>query len=482
LLTLPPAIASLHYLQLSRDRQSDCLEQVTDPAPQPILDAVQVQQLLQFVQSIAPQSHLSDVDFEWLLTEEQFWLTQVRSVPAPIDAVLVRGLAASAGRSIGTACVLAGDKLPDDLPDDAIVVASKIAIESPHFSRIRGFAIEQGGLTSHSAIIARELGIPAIVGATNATQRVQTGDRVCLDGDRGLLYRVDSGEPLAEKYAAPPAIALPALKTRLMVNLSQLVSLEAVRGLPIAGVGLLRSEMLLLDLLQMPANPETIAQIADRIRPVVEAMYPRPVYYRSIDRAITEGESNPLLGLHGTFSYQLEGDWFERELLALHQLQQSGYDNLHLLLPFVRTVEEFRFCRSRIQKASLMQANFQLWIMAEVPSVLFLLPEYVKAGAQGIAIGTNDLTQLLLGIDRDQPQFARYSAKHPAVLQAIRQLIQTAQQLGISCSSCGQAPSQFPELVALLVQWGITAISVEPPAIEPTARAIAQAAAIQPMI
>lgn len=480
------SIASLHHLQLSagHDRSPDCLVYTPTSTAQPILNSSQVQQLMQLAQAIAVES---GVELEWLLTE-QFWITQVRSLkvagtnslsvnqfdlkrPASNDSNVVRGLAASGGQAIGTAWVLKDNSLPAHLPVDAIVVADRLAISLLHQFSIQGFAIEQGSMTSHCAILARELNLPAIVGAIDATQKIQTGDRVCLDGDRGLLYRVTADQRLTTKPAAPvSALTLSDSQPQLMVNLSQVATLETIRQVAIAGIGLLRADLLLLDLLHTPTQA-TIAAIADRIRPFAQAIYPRPVYYRSIDRSPSES-SRSLLGLHGTASYQLATSWFERELLALRQLQQEGFDNLHLLLPFVRTVEEFVRCRFQVERSGLMQPNFRLWIMAEVPSVLFLLPDYVQAGVQGIAIGSNDLTQLLLGIDRDEPQFAHYSAMHPAVLQAMQQLIQTAHQLNIPCSICGQAASQ-PELITLLVQWGITTISVEPQAIEIAAQAIA---------
>jgi pyruvate,water dikinase len=147
------------------------------------------------------------------------------------------------------------------------------------------------------------------------------------------------------------------------------------------------------------------------------------------------------------------------------------------MLPFVRSVEEFTFCRTRVQQAGLTDyPNFQLWIMAEVPSVLFLLPDYVKAGVQGISIGTNDLTQLLLAVDRDrEPLGSALDAGHPAVRRAIEQLIETARALSIPCSICGQAPAQYPDLIDSLVKWGITSISVDINDVKPTYSAIARA-------
>jgi pyruvate,water dikinase len=147
------------------------------------------------------------------------------------------------------------------------------------------------------------------------------------------------------------------------------------------------------------------------------------------------------------------------------------------MLPFVRTVEEFTFCRRRVEQAGLTDnPHFQLWIMAEVPSVLFLLPDYVKAGVQGISIGSNDLTQLLLAVDRDQEQLGpKLDGRHPVVKRALEQLIQGAKTAGIPCSICGQAPVQYPELIDLLVRWGITSISVDVNDVEHTYTAIARA-------
>ena len=138
---------------------------------------------------------------------------------------------------------------------------------------------------------------------------------------------------------------------------------------------------------------------------------------------------------------------------------------------------EFSFCRGKVEQAGLTQVpQFQLWMMAEVPSVLFLLPEYVKAGVEGISIGTNDLTQLLLGVDREQGQITTVlNERHPAVMGAIAQLIQMAKTAGIPCSICGQAPAIYPEIIDQLVEWGITSISVEPEAVERTYKAIARA-------
>jgi len=334
------------------------------------------------------------------------------------------------------------------------------------------------------------------VAALHATTRIQTGDWVLVDGDQGHVYRTRSKLESAKMIAPPTPRDRPALHTQLLMNLSQIHSLKHVAALPVDGIGLARSELLMLSLLdyQHPnfwveknRATELVTIFAEGMRQLAAGLNPRPVFYRSLDLRSHEFsslpgadpivETNPLLGLRGTWRYQVDPMLFDLELAALAQVRQSGYRNLHLILPFVRTVEEFQFCRQRVQQAGLLSdPEFQLWIMAEVPSVLFLLPEYVKAGVQGISIGTNDLTQLLLGVDREQGQMAAaFDERHPAVQAAIAQLIQQAHQLGIPCSLCGQAPVNHPELVESLVRWGITSISVEPEAIESTYWAIARA-------
>jgi pyruvate, water dikinase len=259
-------------------------------------------------------------------------------------------------------------------------------------------------------------------------------------------------------------------------------------------VGLLRSELMAVEILAGEHPHTWLAQgrleqllklWVEQILKFARAFAPQPVFYRSLDlrsheqppHHLEEHSQLPMLGLRGTFSYLQNPDLFDLELAAIATVQQSGYSNLRLLLPFVRTVEEFVFCRNRVWQAGLNRVSgFQLWIMAEVPSVLFLLPEYVKAGVQGISIGTNDLTQLLLGVDRDQGQLAAaFDELHPAVMSAIARLIRMSREAGIPCSLCGQAPALYPEMIDQLVEWGISSISVEPEAVERTIRAIARA-------
>ncbi|MGP1386259.1 MAG: putative PEP-binding protein [Thainema sp.] len=450
------------------------------------------------------------------------------------DLLVISGLAASTGRASGTAQVITDPYAePRALSAGTILVTTEVTPAwLPWLKQVVGIVSEQGGMTCHGAIIARELGIPAVVGAAGVTQQIRDRDRIYIDGDLGHVYseqhresHLDFEQPPSQtdQTAHQPNMPRPAASpqpeqsshlltslqpsleawkqipatpklefqriptaTELWVNASQLQSVPKLRSLPLDGVGLLRSELMLLEAfegehpsawLSRHSATAFVERLTEHILPFAQAMSPRPVFYRSLDwRSYEMGQTqpsvmgkNPVLGIRGTFSYQLDSTLFDLELAAIAQVQKSGYDNLRLILPFVRSVQEVQFCQKRIAQAGIDTPNFQLWMMAEVPSVLFLLPSYIQAGIQGISIGTNDLTQLLLGADRDHAQLAAaYDERHPAVVAAIEQLVKTARQHGIPCSICGQAPVRDPKLIKSLIRWGITSISVELDAVEPT--------------
>nr|WP_228014408.1 putative PEP-binding protein [Fortiea sp. LEGE XX443] len=420
---------------------------------------------------------------------------------------LIKGLGAATGRVTANAYVINALQKPEQIPQGVVLVVPAIAPDwLSLMQQVVAIVTTQGGLTSHAAILSRELGIPAVVSAKDATILIQTGEKLLVDGDRGEVYRlreskagtgenqeINSTTSFLHNQLVSPH--LPMIATQLLVNLSQPSLIERSQNLPVDGVGLLRSELMLLNLLQgqhphgwllSGRRDELLELWSQQIIQFVSAFSPRPVFYRSLDWRFHEfsslahtppSTSHSILGDRGTFSYVNNPAVFELELAALLNVQKAGYNNLRLLLPFVRNVAEFTFCRHKVEQIGLTQmSQFQLWMMAEVPSVLFLLPEYVKAGVDGISIGTNDLTQLLLGVDREQGQLTKiFDERHPAVMGAIAQLIQMAKNAGIPCSICGQAPALYPEIIDQLVEWGITSISVEPEAVKRTHQAIARA-------
>ncbi|WP_008319001.1 putative PEP-binding protein [Leptolyngbya sp. PCC 6406] len=530
----------------------DCL--VTYPARGSALDIVQPDQLQTLVDWVSSLGEPTTWQVAWQLPVGAQTLSLTQAMPWPLappvsancpqeqpTELRLVGRGAAPGRVIGPALVLQAGDVPPRGGQHHILVATHISPAwLPYLKTAAALVSEQGGLTCHGAILARELGIPAVIGIADATQHFRTGETLHLDGDRGVVERFYGdesrflpGSPVPSDSPVPSATvptleistghlcsrdrlgdlpvtlaeAIPSHLTpqvsgqisrrvapELWVNVTQPEAARAAARLPVAGVGLLRSEWLLLPQLDQRHPYQWLKdgdgkqlqeRLVQQLRPILAAFAPRPVRYRSLDLRSHEmldlagappPEVNPMLGLRGTFSYQQHPDLFRLELAALRQLQQEGYDNLQLLLPFVRTVEEFCYCQDLVIAAQLTRSlGFQLWIMAEVPSVLFLLPAYGEAGVQGIAIGTNDLTQLLLGVDRDQAALSQaFDERHPAVQGAIAQLIQQAQTLNLPTSICGLAPSRYPEMVADLIRWGITGISVDLASVTETAAAIAQ--------
>lgn len=413
-------------------------------------------------------------------------------VPRPMGQGGLRGLAAAPGRAIAPAYLLDADERASVLSPGWIVVARQIApTQLSLLKQASGVILEEGGLTSHGAILARELGIPAVVGVPAATAVLQSGQTLALDGDRGEIdpdpppeLTLDS-EPtiVVDVGTEAPDTPLPfsGQGTQLFVNLSQPASATAAAQLPVDGVGLLRADLLLLAATEQqplaawlqPERRERLqALLLEGLERVVEPFAPRPVFYRACDWLKGEASDSSWLGQRGTGRIQRDPTLFDLELAAIAQLRQRGHAQIKLILPFVRSVEEFQFCRQRAIAAGL--SAMEIWLMAEVPSVLLLLPDYAAAGAAGIALGTNDLAQLLLGVDREAP-VRQYDERHPAMLAALERAIVQAGELELQCSLCGQMAVRFPETIDHLVRWGVTAISVEPAAVTATARAIARA-------
>jgi pyruvate,water dikinase len=183
-----------------------------------------------------------------------------------------------------------------------------------------------------------------------------------------------------------------------------------------------------------------------------------------------------MIGYRGCFRYTKEPDLFALELRALADVRRE-LPNLHLMIPFVRTLSELRACKALVDASELGgDAGLQLWVMAEVPSVVYWLDEYAKLGISGVSIGSNDLTQLVLGVDRDSAVLAPlFDERDPAVLDAIRSIIEKCHRLGITSSICGQAPSVHPDYAERLVRWGIDSISVNPDVAERTRHNVAVA-------
>jgi len=323
---------------------------------------------------------------------------------------------------------------------------------------------------------------------------------VTVDGTHGrvLAGRATGGAQTAA-VAQPTTVAAVAevTATKIYVNVAMPDKAEQAAELDVDGVGLLRAELILEDALGNRHPRDLIAhgeqdslvdKLATAVGRVASAFAPRPVVYRASDfrtnefRNLKGGEEyepeehNPMIGYRGCYRYVSNPDLFNLELAALARVREQN-PNLHLMIPFVRTKWELEKCLELVDASPLgRQRGLHRWVMAEVPSVVYWLPEYVGMGVDGVSIGSNDLTQLMLGVDRDSDLCAElYDESDGAVLDAIGRIITTARKLGITASLCGQAPSSRPDFAEHLVRMGITSISVTPDVAQKTRRNVAAA-------
>jgi pyruvate,water dikinase len=451
-------------------------------------------------------------DTEWAISNGKTYLVQARPIttlhhagtPAPEKhAVLARGLAAAPGMATGKVRVLATPDQGSQLRDAEILVAPMTNPDwLPTIRRAAALVTDTGGMTCHAAIVARELGVPCVVGTRTATRDLHDGITVTVDGAHGqvLSGRIESAPAISVTEHRGPAQSQSQSEvtaTKIYVNLAIPDAAETVAAQDPDGVGLLRAEFMLTeafdgrhprDLIAHGEQNTFIDKLATALERIAIAFAPRPVIYRATDfrsnefRGLRGGEAyepvehNPMIGYRGCYRYVKEPDLFTLELQALARVREHS-PNVHLMIPFVRTRWELEECLSLVDASPLgRHRGLHRWVMAEVPSVVHWLPEYIGMGIDGVSIGSNDLTQLMLGVDRDSDICAElFNESDAAVLDAIGQIIAIARKFEITSSLCGQAPSTSPAFAEHLVRMGITSVSVNPDALAATRRTIAAA-------
>jgi len=473
----------------------------------PVLDDDEVVRVAELGRRVE-QHYDEPQDTEWAFDADgELWLLQARPITTlhegpPAGKVLLHGLGAAPGAASGVVRVVSSRAAAAaDLAGGEVLVAHMTAPDwVPMMRRAAAIVTDSGGMTCHAAIVARELGIPAVVGSGTATTVLRDGELVTVDGTIGTVVAGVAPAAPAVSLAVAPVLAAPVTATKLLVNLSEPSQVERAAALPVEGVGLLRAELMILEalggthpraLLEQGRGDEVVDRMAEGLTVFASGFAPRPITYRTIDFRSNEfsglkggerfepHEANPMIGYRGALRYTREPDLLALELRAIARLWEQGHTNLHVMLPFVRTEHELRACLPVFRDAGLLdRPGFELWIMAEVPSVLFVLDRYAALGITGISIGSNDLTQLLLGADRDSELLAEtFDERDPAVVAYLRELIARARELGLQTSICGQAPSVYPEYADLLVRAGIDAISVTMDAVDRARRMIAAAEA-----
>ncbi|RJQ35710.1 phosphoenolpyruvate synthase [Candidatus Microgenomates bacterium] len=447
-------------------------------------------------------------DIEWAIEKNKIYIVQTRPVTtidqkqkpksekeesfnsqlSTLNSPIVKGSPASPGIASGPARIIkSANEINKVLAGEVLVAPQTNPDYVPAMKKSVAIVTDFGGRTSHAAIVSRELGVPAVVGTTNATKLIKEGSIITVDGTKGEIYKggfqaanpIDKRTPLAKRIKTA---------TKVYVNLAQPDLADKIAQRHVDGIGLIRAEFMMAGigthpkkLIREGKKHVFVDKLAEGLDMFAKAFYPRPVVYRTSDfktneyRGLIGGkefepeEPNPMLGFRGVYRYINDPEVFELELEAIKKVRNKhNHKNLSLMLPFVRTVKELTDVKKIISTANLHQSpSFKIWMMVEIPSNVVLLEKFIEAGIDGVSIGSNDLTMLMLGTDRDNSEVAsEFDEQNEAVLWALERVIKTAKKHGITSSICGQAPSLYPSLLEKLVKWGITSVSIAPDVIE----------------
>lgn len=419
--------------------------------------------------------------------------------------VIVKGLPASPGNVAGRVHVILDPSRIDEFKDGEILVTEMTAPDwVPAMKKAKAIVTDSGGMTCHASIVSRELGIPCIVGTKSrgeaATTTIPDGIDVTVDATHGVVYEGIIEEPKKEQAQQVVAAAeyFPPTGTKIYMNLGDPELAEKYASLPCDGIGLMREEFIWttyihehpLYLIKIGQPEKVVDQLAEGMRQVCQAMAPRPVTLRFSDfksseyRDLKGGdefepyEPSALLGWRGASRYYdpkyIEA--FKLECLAVRKVREEfGLKNLNVMIPFCRNVEECEKVVNIMAECGLSRGkDFKVWLMAEIPSNIILADQFNKF-VDGYSIGSNDLTMLVLGCDRDNDTVAHiYDERNLAVRRAIRHLIEVAHKEGKTVSICGQAPSVYPEFCEFLIKSGIDSMSVNPDTVKFTKKLAAQ--------
>ena len=468
------------------------------------------------------------MDMEWGVDERtnKIWILQARpetvwsrrnkeggakvqeskSMTTTDHKVIVKGLPASPGKVSGRVHVILDPSRIDEFKEGEILVTEMTAPDwVPAMKKAKAIVTDSGGMTCHASIVSRELGIPCIVGTKSrgeaATVTIPDGIDVTIDATHGVVYEGIIEEAKKENQAgAAVAVAeyFPPTGTKVYMNLGDPELAEKYSSLPCDGIGLMREEFIWttyihehpLYLIKTGHPEKVVDQLAEGMRQVCQAMAPRPVTLRFSDfksseyRDLKGGdefepyEPSALLGWRGASRYYdpkyIEA--FKLECQAVVKVREEfGLKNLNVMIPFCRNVEECEKVVKIMAECGLERGkDFKVWLMAEIPSNIILADQFNKY-VDGYSIGSNDLTMLVLGCDRDNDTVSHiYDERNLAVRRAVRHLIEVAHSEGKTVSICGQAPSVYPEFCEFLIKSGIDSISVNPDTVKFTKKLVAQ--------
>ncbi|MBI4136659.1 phosphoenolpyruvate synthase [Candidatus Roizmanbacteria bacterium] len=447
-------------------------------------------------------------DIEWAFEDKTLFVVQTRPITTlehqegaseDIEKLMkkmvqiAKGDPASPGIASGKVAVVKAARFIHKVGQGDILVAEQTNPDFvPAMKKASAIVTQKGGRTSHAAIVSRELGLPAVVGVENILHKAKERMEITVDGSQGIIYKGIAPQVVLQSHKRPVG-STEHLKTatKIYCNLAEVSRAQDVSKMHVDGVGLLRAEFMLADIGVHPKwvieqgkkeQNEFIAHLAEKIAVFCESFGPqRPVIYRTTDfktneyknlkhgSTYEEYEENPMLGYRGASRYVADPEVFELELKAIRLVRtKMNHKNLHVMIPFVRTPEELTQTKRIMASEHLLRSpSFKLWMMVELPVNVLMLEDFINVGIDGVSIGSNDLTQLTLGVDRDNSRLAQsFNEMNPAVLWSLEHIITICHKNKITTSICGQAPSDYPDLVEKLVMWGTTSISVNPDVID----------------
>ncbi len=455
------------------------------------------------------QAHYGEpMDTEWAFERDNLFLLQARPITTLGDApeegddsgvegdVLVRGLGASPGIASGEVkIVLDIDELDKIKEGDVMVTTMTTPDMVPAMRRASGIVTDEGGVTCHASIISRELGIPCVVGTGDATTTLKENTGVTLDGKKGLVFEgITEVKEEASQVATVAAEAPILTVTEVKANVSMPEAAERAAATGADGVGLLRTEHLMLTAGVHPGKfiadgneDELIDTIADNVQIVADAFYPKPVWYRTLDAPTDEfitleggenepREHNPMLGWRGIRRELDQPEILKCEFKAIKKLHEKGYTNIGIMIPLSQSPEELIKAKALCAEVGFIpHKDVDFGMMVEIPAAAIIIEEYLKIGVDFVSLGTNDLTQYTLAVDRNNEFVAKhYTEEHPAVMKLIERTIKKCAEAGVTCSICGQAGS-VPHIVEKLVKFGITSVSSNADAIAEVRKTVARA-------
>ena len=483
-----------------------------DLQDKPSIDDNTVKILSEFALKIE-KHYNKPMDIEWVCEKNSNSIFIVQARPetvhsqtsSPESKILLKGIGASSGISSGNVNIIADVKNSSDFLDKQILVTQMTTPDwVPTMKRASAIITQSGGKTAHAAIISREYGIPCVVGAKNATTILKTGQEVTVDGTAGCIYdgiiKIQDQSDLSSLPTQFESESWPVTATNIYMNLGSPDLIEKYKGLPFDGIGLMRIEFLIADkigehplkLIEEHKEEKFVTELYNGIYKVASTIFPRPVVVRFSDFKSNEykklpggdkyepNEENPMIGWRGISRYisQEYEPAFRLECKAIKKLRDAGMTNVWTMLPFARTISEVKQALEIIKDEGLERSDdFKIWLMAETPSLVIQADDFAKL-CDGFSIGSNDLTQLMLGVDRDSEllhTLGYFNERDPAVLKAIKSLIESAHNNDITISICGQAPSIYPDFAELLVKQGIDSISANPDSVIRTRRSVAGA-------